>query len=103
MEEGVFVEWLKKDGDIVKPGDVLYVVESDKSLNEVEAFDAGILRIIPNVAVPGAKLSVGTKLAQIVSAQDDDIAAGQAGQAGAQREGLHQHDQGHQHPHMQQP
>ena len=34
MEEGVLVEWLKKDGDTVKVGDLLFSVESDKALNE---------------------------------------------------------------------
>ena len=45
MEEGTLVEWIKHDGDAIQPGDVLYTVESDKTLNEVESFDAGILRI----------------------------------------------------------
>ena len=66
MEEGTFVEWLKQDGDEIKPGDVLYTVESDKSLNEVEAFDAGILRIPATSPAPGAKIPVGTVLAYIV-------------------------------------
>ena len=66
MEEGTFVEWLKQDGDEIKLGDVLYTVESDKSLNEVEAFDAGILRIPATSPAPGAKIPVGTVLAYIV-------------------------------------
>ncbi len=56
MEEGTFVEWLKQDGDEIKLGDVLYTVESDKSLNEVEAFDAGILRIPATSPAPGRGL-----------------------------------------------
>ena len=68
MEEGTFVEWLKNDGDLIVPGDVLYTVESDKSLNEVEAFDAGILRIPANSPAPGSKIPVGTVLAYIVQA-----------------------------------
>ncbi len=71
MEEGTFVEWLKKDGDVIKPGDVLYTVESDKSLNEVEAFDAGILRIPANSPAPGSKIPVGTVLAYIVQAGEE--------------------------------
>jgi len=68
MEEGTFVEWMKRDGDAVQPGDILYTVESDKSLNEVEAFDAGILRIPPTSPEPGAKIPVGTLLAYILQA-----------------------------------
>ena len=71
MEEGTFVEWLKKDGDAIKPGDVLYTVESDKSLNEVEAFDAGVLRIPASAPAPGAKIPVGTVLAYIMQAGEE--------------------------------
>jgi pyruvate dehydrogenase E2 component (dihydrolipoamide acetyltransferase) len=67
MEEGTFVEWLKSDGDVVAPGDVLFTVESDKSLNEVESFDAGVLRIpAGSPAQPGARVPVGAVLAYIV-------------------------------------
>ena len=63
MEEGTLVEWIKHDGDAVQPGDVLYTVESDKSLNEVESFDAGILRIPAASPAPGSIVPVGTVLA----------------------------------------
>jgi pyruvate dehydrogenase E2 component (dihydrolipoamide acetyltransferase) len=66
MEEGVFVEWLKHDGEVVQPGDLLYVVESDKTAVEVENFDAGILRIPPDAPAPGARIAVGTRLAYVV-------------------------------------
>ncbi|MCA9911458.1 MAG: E3 binding domain-containing protein, partial [Anaerolineae bacterium] len=66
MEEGTLVEWIKQDGDPVEPGDILFVVESDKALNEVEAFDAGIFRIPPDSDVVGKLLPVGTLLAYIV-------------------------------------
>jgi pyruvate dehydrogenase E2 component (dihydrolipoamide acetyltransferase) len=72
MEEGTFVEWLKRDGDVIAPGDVLFTVESDKSLNEVESFDAGVLRIpADSPAQPGARVPVGAVLAYIVGATDD--------------------------------
>ena len=65
MEEGTFVEWLKKDGDEVKPGDLIYVVESDKTTAEVENFDTGILRIVPNGPAAGARIPVGYLLAYV--------------------------------------
>ena len=43
MEHGTFVEWLKADGDAVKPGDMLYRLEGEKSVEEIESFDAGVL------------------------------------------------------------
>ena len=45
MEEGVFGEWLKQDGDEVKAGDLLFTVEGDKATQEVEVFEGGILRL----------------------------------------------------------
>jgi len=37
MEEGVFLGWLKQEGEPVLEGDALYTLESDKSAQEVEA------------------------------------------------------------------
>jgi pyruvate dehydrogenase E2 component (dihydrolipoamide acetyltransferase) len=66
MEEGVFVEWLKRDGDAIQPGDLIYTVESDKTTVEVENFDAGILRIPPDAPAPGSRIAVGARLAYVV-------------------------------------
>lgn len=66
MEEGVLAEWIKKDGDTVKPGDILFTVESDKALQEIEAFDSGILRIPPDSPPPGSTVKVGGLLAYLV-------------------------------------
>ena len=43
MTEGNLAKWLKKEGDKVKPGDVLAEIETDKATMEVEAVDEGIL------------------------------------------------------------
>ena len=37
-EESAIVEWLKKEGDKVVKGDILFTVETDKSVMEVESF-----------------------------------------------------------------
>ncbi len=66
MEEGVFVEWLKQDGDLVQPGDLLFLIESDKATNEVETFENGILRIAPDGPQPGSTLPVGAVLGYLV-------------------------------------
>jgi len=65
MEEGRFVEWLKHDGDAVVMGDLLYSVESDKSVNEVEATDDGILRIAATAPAPDTVIPVGALLGYI--------------------------------------
>ena len=66
MEEGVLAEWIKRDGDQVKPGDILFTVESDKALQEVEAFDSGILHIPPDAPPVGSMVPVGGLLAYLV-------------------------------------
>src|SRR5258708_20556662 len=66
MEEGLLAEWTKQDGDAVKVGDVLFTVESDKALNEVESFETGILRIPPDSPPAGSTVKVGALLAYVV-------------------------------------
>jgi len=54
-EESAIVEWLKKEGDKVAKGDILFTVETDKSVMDVEGFEAGtLLKIVvrPGVSVP---------------------------------------------------
>ena len=86
MEEGVFGEWLKQDGDEVKAGDLLFTVEGDKATQEVEVFEAGILRLPPGAPVPGDVIPVGALLAYIVQAGESMPAeSGQAEQVGPQR------------------
>ncbi|MCY3831726.1 MAG: dihydrolipoamide acetyltransferase family protein [Chloroflexi bacterium] len=66
MEEGILDEWIKQDGDEVQPGDIIFVVESDKALQEIEAFDGGILRISPDSPPVGATIKIGETLAYLV-------------------------------------
>ncbi len=68
MEEGVFGEWLKQDGEEVKAGDVLFTVEGDKATQEVEVFEAGTLHLPSNAPAPGDVIPVGALLAYIVQA-----------------------------------
>jgi len=42
-EECTILTWHKREGDPVAPGDVLFEIETDKSVMEVEAFDEGVL------------------------------------------------------------
>jgi pyruvate dehydrogenase E2 component (dihydrolipoamide acetyltransferase) len=43
MEKGNLSRWLKKEGDKIKPGDVIAEIETDKATMEVEAIDEGVL------------------------------------------------------------
>ncbi len=66
MEEGVLDEWVKNDGEQVQAGDIIFVVESDKALQEIEAFDSGILRIPPDAPPVGSTVKIGELLAYLV-------------------------------------
>ncbi|HUQ93647.1 MAG TPA: dihydrolipoamide acetyltransferase family protein [Bryobacteraceae bacterium] len=68
MEEGTFYEWLKKDGEAVAAGDVLFSMESDKVTLEVESLDAGILHIPPGAPKQGDKVVVGQLLGYLLAA-----------------------------------
>ncbi|NLG28125.1 MAG: 2-oxo acid dehydrogenase subunit E2, partial [Chloroflexi bacterium] len=72
MEDGAIVEWLKKEGDPVARGDVLYTLESDKAVLEVEAKVKGTLL---KILVPaGVKVPVQTPVG-IVGTPGEDISA----------------------------
>jgi pyruvate/2-oxoglutarate dehydrogenase complex dihydrolipoamide acyltransferase (E2) component len=62
MEEGTLAEWLLSDGADVKEGQALYSLESEKSIQEIEAPATGKLKII---ATPGTTYKVGDVLAEI--------------------------------------
>jgi len=59
MEEGVFVEWLKADGDAIEPGDVLFNLEGEKAIQEIESIDGGVLRIPADAPAEGETVLVG--------------------------------------------
>ncbi|WP_020566437.1 biotin/lipoyl-containing protein [Trinickia symbiotica] len=62
MNEGTLVEWLAADGAAISEGQPLYALESDKSVQEIEAPASGTLKIIASV---GEVYPVGELLAQI--------------------------------------
>ena len=66
MEEGTFGEWLKPDGATVARGEPLFVLEGEKSAQDIEAVDAGILRIPKSGPRPGDIVKVGQVLAWFV-------------------------------------
>ncbi|MFO0918353.1 MAG: dihydrolipoamide acetyltransferase family protein [Planctomycetaceae bacterium] len=59
MDEGIFLGWLKRDGDAISPGDALFQLEGEKAVQDIEAIDAGILRIPPHGPKDGDVLPVG--------------------------------------------
>jgi pyruvate/2-oxoglutarate dehydrogenase complex dihydrolipoamide acyltransferase (E2) component len=63
MNEGTLSQWLIADGAPVKEGEPLYALESEKSVQEIEAPASGTLRILVQ---PGEVLAVGTVLGEIL-------------------------------------
>jgi pyruvate dehydrogenase E2 component (dihydrolipoamide acetyltransferase) len=73
MEEGTIVEWLKREGEPVQRGEVLFMVETDKATLEVEAPARGFLR---KTLVPvGETVPVLTVVALITRTADEDLSA----------------------------
>ena len=74
MEEGTLAKWLVKEGDVVKSGQVIAEIETDKATMEFEAVDEGrIGRIL--VAEGTAGVKVNTAIAVLL---EDGEAAGAA-------------------------
>ncbi|MFT5483530.1 MAG: pyruvate/2-oxoglutarate dehydrogenase complex dihydrolipoamide acyltransferase (E2) component [Halieaceae bacterium] len=63
--EGTLVEWLVADGAIVEEGQLIYLLETDKSVQEIEAPAAGKL----TQKVPAEETyPVGTEIGEITPA-----------------------------------
>jgi pyruvate dehydrogenase E2 component (dihydrolipoamide acetyltransferase) len=71
MEEGAIVDWVKEEGEPVARGDVLFTVESDKAVLEVEATARGYLR---KILIPaGQNVPVLTVVGLITREADEPI------------------------------
>jgi pyruvate dehydrogenase E2 component (dihydrolipoamide acetyltransferase) len=85
MKEGRVVQWLKSEGDAIKAGDAIMVVESDKADMDVEAFEDGFLAKI--IVQEGEMAPVGEAVALMCDSEadiDSVIASfGSGGAAGA--------------------
>ena len=58
MEEGKLAKWLVKEGDKVKPGDVIAEIETDKATMEVEAVDEGVIsKLMIEAGTEGVKVN----------------------------------------------
>jgi pyruvate dehydrogenase E2 component (dihydrolipoamide acetyltransferase) len=81
MEEGTLLEWLKKEGESVKSGEVIGTIQTDKATLELEAPGSGTLA---GVLVPeGSTVPVGKPMAAIVK-QGEALPPGWGGGAASQ-------------------
>jgi pyruvate dehydrogenase E2 component (dihydrolipoamide acetyltransferase) len=76
MEEGRLVKWVKNVGDVVKSGDTIAEVETDKAIMELVARGDGVLRA--RLLEEGATSPVGETIG-VIAAADEDISAFAAG------------------------
>ncbi|MFO0820468.1 MAG: dihydrolipoamide acetyltransferase family protein [Pirellulales bacterium] len=67
MEEGKFVGWKKRDGELVRGGDPLFELEGEKAVQDVESVDSGILRIPADAPVAGTVVNVGQVIGYLVA------------------------------------
>ncbi|MEY4670826.1 MAG: hypothetical protein RLZZ415_705 [Pseudomonadota bacterium] len=73
MEEGTLAKWLVKEGDMVKSGDILAEIETDKATMEFEAVDEGVIgQILVPEGTEGVK--VGAVIA-VIGGDAGDVAA----------------------------
>jgi pyruvate dehydrogenase E1 component beta subunit len=81
MEEGTLAKWLVAEGDVVKPGDVLAEIETDKATMELEADEGGT---VGKIMVPAGSegVKVGTVIAVIIG-EDGEAAPAAAPVAAA--------------------
>jgi pyruvate dehydrogenase E2 component (dihydrolipoamide acetyltransferase) len=63
MEHGKIVEWLVKPGDYVRRGDLVAVVDTDKTVMDVESFQEGVVAEL--LVDLGVTVPIGTPLARI--------------------------------------
>ncbi|MET0270345.1 MAG: pyruvate dehydrogenase complex dihydrolipoamide acetyltransferase [Sphingomonas sp.] len=70
MEEGTLAKWLVKEGDVVKSGDLLAEIETDKATMEFEAVDEGTITKIA-VAEGTEGVKVGAVIALIAAEGED--------------------------------
>jgi pyruvate dehydrogenase E2 component (dihydrolipoamide acetyltransferase) len=73
MTEGTVVAtWLKKVGDIIKVGDILAEIETDKATMEFESFNSGVLL---HIGIQEGQTAPVDSLLAIIGAEGEDISA----------------------------
>ena len=72
MTEGNLTKWYVKEGDMIKAGDLIAEVETDKATMEVEAVDEGIVKELLHKEGKES-IAVNTPIAILVDENKDSI------------------------------
>ena len=76
MEKGNLAKWFKKEGEKIKPGDVIAEIETDKATMEYEAVDEGTLA---KIVVPEGTQDVPVQsLIAVLAEEGEDVKAAAA-------------------------
>ena len=82
MEEGTLAKWLVKEGDIVKSGDIIAEIETDKATMEFEAVDEGVIgKLLVAEGTEGVKVNA---VIAMISEEGEDMSAAPAPAAAAE-------------------
>jgi len=69
MVEGTLTKWLKKEGDVLKNGDLIAEIETDKATQDVECFEDGVL--LKRTVAEGGVVPVGGPICIVGKAGED--------------------------------
>jgi pyruvate dehydrogenase E2 component (dihydrolipoamide acetyltransferase) len=72
MTEGTVATWLKKVGDVIKEGDILAEIETDKATMEFESFNAGVLL---HIGIQEGQAAPVDSLLAIIGKEGEDISS----------------------------
>lgn len=72
MKEGLIMEWKKHEGDAVKRGDLLFSVENDKAVLDVDAQADGVLA---RILVPEMSSALVGAVIAVIAAPGESVAA----------------------------
>lgn len=72
MTEGTIVEWLAADGQLVKAGDTIAVIETEKANVDLDADAGGVLQ---QVVAAGVAVPVETVVGYLLGPGEDPVDA----------------------------
>ena len=79
MTEGTVIKWLKKEGDKIKPGEVVGEIETDKANMDMECGEGGTLAQI--LIKEGGKVPVGEVIAIVATGKENPADVKKGGSA----------------------
>jgi len=73
MENALLVEWVKKEGEYIEVGDIIFALETEKAVFEIEAEEEGILKEILAKENSEVKVLGVVGFLEVPDMQEEDI------------------------------